>query len=285
MAGDARSQVESALGMRVREIRGLSGGCVGDVSCASLENGERVVVKVDAGRTPRLDAEGFMLEYLAAHSALPVPKVKHCTARLLIMEFVEGDSRFCSRAEDHAADLLAELHGVRAERFGLEQDTLIGGLHQPNAWTESWLEFFRAQRLLHMTREAQRERQIGSGMVGRMERFCEKLEGLLLAPEHPSLLHGDVWTTNVLAQDGRITGFVDPAVYYGHPEIELAFITLFGTFGDRFFRRYSEHRGIEADFFEVRRDIYNLYPLLVHVRLFGAGYLRGIEGVLQRHGC
>jgi fructosamine-3-kinase len=119
----------------------------------------------------------------------------------------------------------------------------------------------------------------------RIDRFSEGLDRLIEEPDHPSLLHGDVWTTNVLAEGDRITGFFDPAVYYGHPEIELAFITLFSTFGEAFFRRYDELRGIRPGFFEVRRGIYNLYPLLVHVRLFGGGYLSGVERVLDRHGC
>ena len=79
-------------------------------------------------------------------------------------------------------------------------------------------------------------------MLRRIEAFCGKLDALIMEPPHPSLLHGDVWTTNVLASGGRITGFIDPAVYYGHPEIELAFTTLFGTFGDAFFKRYHELR-------------------------------------------
>ena len=107
---------------------------------------------------------------------------------------------------------------------------------------------------------------------------------LLEEPEHPSLIHGDMWGGNILAESGRITGFLDPAIYFAHAEIELAFSTLFGTFGESFFRRYDEIRPIRPGFFEVRKDIYNLWHLLTHVRLFGAGYLPGIERVLSRHG-
>ena len=99
-----------------------------------------------------------------------------------------------------------------------------------------------------------------------------------------SLIHGDVWTTNVLARNGRVTGFIDPAIYYAHAEIELAFTTLFGTFDEDFLRRYEELRPIAPGFMEVRRDIYNLYPLLVHVRLFGGGYVASVESILHRFG-
>ena len=126
---------------------------------------------------------------------------------------------------------------------------------------------------------------MGKNTLRRIERFADNLDEWLIEPARPSLIHGDIWSTNVLASDNRITGFIDPAIYYGHPEIELAFITLFNTFGDPFFQRYDERNGIAPGFFDTRRDIYNVYPLLVHVRLFGGGYWSGIEQVLSRHGC
>ncbi|HFE66189.1 MAG TPA: fructosamine kinase, partial [Chloroflexi bacterium] len=120
--------------------------------------------------------------------------------------------------------------------------------------------------------------------LSRMERFCGHLDEWLAEPARPSLIHGDVWTTNVLAAGDRITGFVDPAIYFADPEIELAFTTLFGTFGQPFFRRYEEIRPLPPGFFDTRRDIYNLYPLLVHARLFGGGYGSSVESTLRRFG-
>ena len=93
-----------------------------------------------------------------------------------------------------------------------------------------------------------------------------------------------MWTGNILCRGDRIAGFVDPAVYYGDAEIELAFSTLFGTFGQPFFRRYQELRPLEPGFFEQRRDLYNLYPLLVHVRLFGGSYVDSVDRTLSRFG-
>jgi len=103
-------------------------------------------------------------------------------------------------------------------------------------------------------------------------------------PVRPSLIHGDMWGGNVLAANGMITGFIDPALYFADPEIELAFTTLFSTFGDTFFSRYNEHRPLAPGFFEERRDLYNLYPLLVHVRLFGGSYVDSVDGILRKFG-
>src|SRR3546814_4637170 len=95
-------------------------------------------------------------------------------------------------------------------------------------------------------------------------------------------LHGDMWGGNVLARGGRIAAFVDPAIYHADPEIELAFSTLFGTYGEAFFRRYEALRPLRPGFFETRRDIYNLYPLLVHARLFGGSYVASVDRILGR---
>jgi fructosamine-3-kinase len=93
-----------------------------------------------------------------------------------------------------------------------------------------------------------------------------------------------VWSANVLAKGDRITAFLDPAIYYAAPEIELSFISLFDSFGDTFFERYAEIRYIRPGFFEERRDLYNLYPLLVHVYFFGGGYLSSVQSTLSRFG-
>lgn len=281
---DIREVIETAVQIPIRDISPLSGGCVGQVYRVRLADGETLVAKVDEGANPVLAIEGFMLRYLTEHSDLPVPAVIHESDRLLLMSYLPGDSHFNRQAQAHAAELLAALHSITAPAYGLERATLIGGLHQPNPWTDSWLDFFREQRLLYMANEGLRTGRLPQSILPRLEKFCRRLDEWLVEPERPSLLHGDVWTTNVLAVNGRITGFVDPAIYYGHPEIELAFTTLFGTFDRPFFDRYQELRPIPAGFFEERRDIYNLYPLLVHVRLFGGSYVRSVDRTLRHFG-
>ncbi|MDA1107044.1 MAG: fructosamine kinase family protein [Proteobacteria bacterium] len=279
-------QIAAVIGAMPLSIEPLSGGCVGEVYRVTLADHGSLVAKVDRSAQPRLACEGRMLSYLAEHSRLPVPAVLHSSASLLLMEYLDGESHFSGAAQRHAAELLAELHDISAPRgFGFEEDTLIGGLHQPNPWAASWIEFFRDQRLMYMGGVAVEAGRMPHTLLGRLERFAARLDEWLEEPARPSLIHGDVWTTNVLARSGRITGFIDPAIYYAHAEIELAFTTLFGTFDEDFFRRYEELRPIAPGFMEVRRDIYNLYPLLVHVRLFGGGYVASVDSLLRRFGC
>jgi fructosamine-3-kinase len=281
---DALAAIEAALGRPVTDIAPLGGGCVGQVYRVSLADGEQVVAKLDERQRPTLVTEAYMLRYLAENSRLPVPSVLFAADRLLILEQLPGNSQFGWDAQRHAAELLADLHDISAAAYGLDQDTLIGGLHQPNSWMDSWLNFFRERRLLYMGEEGVRAGRLPGQLLTRLRRFSERLDEWLMEPDKPSLIHGDVWTTNVLAQDGHITGFIDPAIYYAHAEIELAFSTLFGTFGDEFFGRYVELRPIADGFFETRRDIYNLYPLLVHVRIFGGSYVNSVNQILRRFG-
>jgi len=276
--------VEAHLGERLLSARLLGGGCIGEVYKVEMGDGTKLVAKVDREGESHLEREAYMLRYLRERSELPVPTVFHDSERLLLMEFVEGSSRFSAVAERDAAELLAGLHDVTAEAYGHERDTLIGSLDQPNPWTESWVEFFRDRRLLYLARIAHEAGQLPMEDLGKVMRLAERLDEYLEEPERPSLVHGDVWSANVLAEGDRITAFLDPAIYHADPEIELAFIALFNTFGERFFRRYGELREIRPGFFEERRHLYNLYPLLVHVYFFGGHYVGSMEATLGRLG-
>jgi len=278
------AQIEQITGEAVVRVQALHGGCIGEVYRVQLANNQSIVAKVASGKSGTLDIEGYMLRYLVENSRLPVPEVIYSSDALLLMSFIEGGSRLGLHEQQHAAELLADLHSISAEQFGLERDTLIGPLHQPNPRTDKWLPFFTEQRLLYMGRTALDAGRLPRNIMIRLEAFCSKLDQWIQEPEQPSLVHGDLWTTNILAQAGRITGFIDPAIYYGHPEMDLAYSTLFGTFGSAFFDVYDELRPIPPGFFEERRDIYNLYPLLVHVRLFGGGYVASVDRILNQFG-
>ncbi len=281
---DLYNRAEAAVGSRPSAERALGGGCVGDLKRLDFSDG-RVLVAKSGAPGSRLDLEGHMLVYLAENSALPVPEVFLAEDDLLLMSFVEGGDALGREAETHAAELVAALHGIEADEFGFDRDTLIGGLAQPNQRSPLWLEFFRDRRLLHMAGLAREAGRLPDGSYGRVETLAAKLSNWIGGQARPSLIHGDLWGGNVMARDNRIAGFIDPAIYYADAEIELAFSTMFNTFGDAFFGRYREHREIEPGFFEERRDLYNLYPLLVHVRLFGGSYVGAVERTLTRYGA
>lgn len=281
MQAGHRSRIERIWGSPLARADFLPGGCVGEVWKLTFEDGEQAVAKTANG-DDTLDIEAYMLRYLANHSSLPVPQVADAAPDLLLITYVENNGSIGVRAQQHAADLLAELHEVTAPRFGHERDTLIGPLHQPNPWTDRWIDFFRDQRLLYLGRAADEAGQLPPGCLGRLEKLCDRLDNWLSEPKAASLIHGDIWGGNVLTRDDRIAAFIDPAIYHGDPEIELAYTTLFHTFGQHFFDRYREHRPLSPNFFDERLPIYHLYPLLVHARLFGGGYGGQVDGIIRR---
>ncbi|MBF0334094.1 MAG: fructosamine kinase family protein [Alphaproteobacteria bacterium] len=259
-------------GRVVAGARALSGGCVGAVYRVDFADGGALVAKLGPG----LEPEGWMLRHLGPH--LPVPQIIHADDDLLLMEWIEAGGRPAA-AQERLAELLAGLHAIPGPtRFGLERDTVIGGLPQPNPWEDRWLDFFRDHRLLFMAAQA----GLPPATLRRVETLAARLDQWFDEPERPSLIHGDCWDGNVLCRGSKVVAFIDPATYWADSEIELAFGTLFGTFGPSFFRRYQGLRPIRPGFFEARRDILNLYPLLVHVRLFGGPYLGQVEEILRR---
>ena len=284
--GDWPTVIEAVLGDRPTRITPLDGGCIADARRLEMPDGRWLVAKRESvshgGGT--LALEGWMLTYLARHTALPVPAVRYCDDGLLVMDWLPGGGALNDPAQRHAAELVAALHDIAGPHFGFERDTVIGSLAQPNPASDSWVAFFRDHRLRAMAHAAHDSGRLPADVLARVEAFAVHVDDVIAEPDRPGLIHGDLWGGNVLARDGRITGFIDPALYWADPEIELAFGTLFGTFGRAFFDRYTDLRPLRPGFFEERRDLYNLYPLLVHVRLFGGSYVRDVSRILGKLG-
>ena len=261
----------------------LSGGQVGQAVRCRLADGRDIVAKTSPGSA--LDVEAFMLRYLREHTVLPVPGVLHAEADLLVMEFVEGGAALSDAAEGEAGRLLAPLHDHTAERFGFERDTLIGPFTLDNTWTASWPEFYARRRLLPMAAVAADRGALPLTDQRRVERLAESLLERFDGDPAPSLIHGDVWSGNVIARrGGGLAAFLDPALYFADAEVELAFIDLFHTFGESFYEAYEALRPIATGYRTWRRDLYQVFPLLVHVALFGGTYLGALRERLEHLG-
>lgn len=276
-------KIESVTNQAVVAVQALAGGMISEVVKLEIASGDSLVAKVGNG-THDLAIEAFMLRYLRDNSELPVPTVIYADSDLLLMEFVAGVTEWDSDSLADLGSLLASSHQVQAESYGLERDTLIGPLCQPNRQSDSWIEFFRLQRLQYMIRVARASGHLPADLDARLRAFAETIHHHLIEPECPVLIHGDMWRTNVIVRGGRVAGIIDPAIYYAHNEMELAYMTLFDGVGPEFFESYQQIVPIERDFYSVRRHIYNLYPLLVHLSIFGAKYLQPLDATLKRFG-
>ena len=274
-----QAEIAEKLKKKIIAVAPLSAANNAQIYRLGIEGGISVVAKV-AERG--LDTEAFMLKYLKENSQLPVPTVHYSNEHVIIMEFIETHYSADDKAQRHAAEVLAALHGVTAPLYGFERDTVIGSLRQPNPQTADWVDFFANQRLIFMGRQALEEKKIDAKMMKQIEKLAGKLSVYIKKPNPPSLIHGDIWGGNILFGRSRVAAFLDPAIYYADAEIELAFIRLLGAFNDTFFGRYNELRPIAAGFEEERADIYNVYPLLVHTRLFGTSYVRKVQRILDK---
>lgn len=283
MNPDRMRHVETLIDRRVVACQALSGGKISEVVKLDLDNGESIVAKF-GDRSHDLTVEAFMLRYLRAHSELPVPEVFHAETNLLIMQYFDGQNSWDNTSLAHLGALLANCHQIKAKEYGLWRHTLIGPLHQPNTLSSSWISFFRDQRLLYITNLARRSGKLPSELETRLLRLAERIERFLIEPEAASLIHGDMWRTNVIVRGGQVVGVLDPAIYYAHHEMELAYMTLFDELCEEFFASYCERKTIDPGFFSVRRHVYNLYPLLIHLIIFGEKYIRPIDASLTRLG-
>ncbi len=275
------SKIEEVIDSEISEHSVLEGGMIGDVYRVDLKNGKSMILKM--GDTP-LDIEANMLRYLRKKTELPVPEVYHSSKNYILMEYVEGHNYREDGLEKEAAKFLSELHLMKNDRFGFDFDTLTGPIIQPNDYMDSWIDFFRENRLLYMNDKCFGSERISRSTYERVKELSNSLSEILIEPEKPSLIHGDVWKTNMIVKEGNIQAFLDPAIYFAHPEIELAYISFAETFNDKFYEYYDEISPIEEGFFEERCDVYNLYPLLVHAYLFGEDYPEMIDKKLKEIG-
>lgn len=200
------------------------------------------------------------------------------SAGFLVIEFIESGSS--GNAERFGA-ALAELHQRNSDQFGMSEDNYIGSLPQSNQKHSNWPCFFSEERIKPQLKMAVNSGKMEAGVHKQWNRISAKLTRLLPETE-PSLVHGDLWSGNYMYDNEGRSVLIDPAVYYGHPEMDLAFSKLFGGFSKEFYSGYESVRPLE-DNFDDRVPIYNLYPLLVHVNLFGGHYISQAKSVLNRY--
>jgi len=275
-------KLSKLLGTEVSSLHYLTTGQIGGVHEA-IVNGQRVVVK-ESESTDNLPIEAKMLADLKEVGLL-VPKVIACTQEYLVMEYIQSSKLSSCASEIAAAEQLAALHKHTNEgrMYGYYYDTTIGPLVQVNEQTQyNWALFLGQMRILPMAKLCYDKGVLPKALLERLERLCRDLYKYIdMSAITPSLLHGDVWSGNVIFnKEGA--HFIDPAIYYGDREMELAFILLFDTFGERFFGRYAEEHPLSEDFYEVKVPLYQIYPTLVHVALYGASYLGGLEELLKK---
>ena len=286
-----RQSVQRTLSARVGSAveilsyEAVTGGCIHRVHRLTTSLEEDFFLKWSphaVGDAFAAEADGIQ----ALHDAktLTVPELIGYSQEpaWILMEFVPHGRP----APDHPVRLgdgLAGLHCIRLEPYGWERANFIGSLPQSNGVMDDWHEFWW-QRRLALQMALARDRKLLPGRESEWTRLEASLESLLVgaSEEGPSLLHGDLWSGNTFAGPSGEPVLIDPAVYRGHREVDLAMTELFGGFPDRFYSAYEDRWPLLEGYRERRRAVYQLYPLLVHVNLFGGAYVDSTTQALER---
>ncbi len=261
----------------------VSGGCINNTYRLQTSKAD-VFLKWNTDQYQHMfECEAKGLETLASNSILDTPEVFNHGIEgkksFLLLAWLEKGPP-CSAFWESFGSGLARLHKVSSDTFGFDEDNYIGKLPQRNKNHDSWHDFFREERLKPQISFAKSRNLLDSSVERKFEILYDQLENLI-PKEAPSLIHGDLWSGNFIINSSGSVAIFDPAVYYGHRETEIAFTHLFGGFSSNFYSFYNEEFPLESGF-EDRVDIHNLYPLLVHVNLFGTSYLSGILQTLRR---
>jgi fructosamine-3-kinase len=275
------------MGQEVVSSRRLGGGDINDAFAVTLADKKQVFVKTNAN-APRgmFEAEARGLKWLGAPAVLRVPEVLATSksspggSSFLVLELIRSAPR--ARAFDEQLGRgLAKLHRSGSNGFGLDHDNFIGRLPQDNTPANTWAEFYGTFRLEAQLRMASDAGLATAGLVQDMGRLIDRLPGLVGPEEPPSRLHGDLWGGNLHVDEHGKPCLIDPAVYGGHREMDLAMMRLFGGFGPGVFEAYEDEWPLSAGH-EDRVPLYQLYPLMVHVNLFGSTYLGSVGRALRQ---
>lgn len=259
----------------------LSGGDINDAYRVDLDDGRAVFAKTNR-RAPddMFEAEARGLQWLTESDALRIPAVLACGPDFLALEYIAPGPRARDFDERFGAGLAA-LHGSGAAACGLPYDNYLATLPQRNDTRPTWAEFYARQRLEPLVERAV-DRGLGkAGWPADFERLFARLPELVGADERPARLHGDLWSGNVHVDDRGMPCLIDPAVYGGCREIDLAMLCLFGSPSERFFAAYDSEWPL-APGWRDRVTLYQLYPLLAHVCLFGGSYAGQTDRVLRK---
>jgi protein-ribulosamine 3-kinase len=230
------------------------------------------------------DTEQKGLALLGQQAVIRVPQVAICAhagnEQILILEWIERglktDSFWATFGEQ-----LAALHHVQAGSFGLNVNNYMGALPQNNQPADNWIDFFIHQRLQPQVQMAINRQLLEPAHARLFEKLYQRL-GELFPAEPASLLHGDLWSGNFLCDDTGKPVLIDPAVYYGHRSMDMAMTTLFGGFDALFYESYQYHFPLPANY-RQQWELCNLYPLLIHLNLFGKSYLADILNTIRRY--
>ena len=270
-----KNKIEDEIGAKIKSFSSLSGGCISDAYKIIDEKENNYFLKLNPSPKDLFIKESNGLKELKKANVIRVPDVKACNEEFLLTEFIPTGNRSKNFFEDFGRKF-AELHKFTGEKFGFYENNYIGSNPQINLADEDeeydWIAFYFNKRILYQYKLAEKNgyatKELREG-ISLLEKNIHKIIGNSAEP--PTLLHGDLWSGNYLPDENGNACLIDPAVYYGNREADLAMTKLFGGFSIEFYSSYYDSYPLKEDY-EYRENIYKLYHVLNHLNLFGKGY-------------
>ncbi|MEO3406980.1 fructosamine kinase family protein [Mucilaginibacter sp. CAU 1740] len=271
--------IKQKLNVDIKAASPVSGGDINEVYRLQSTGGDYIIKINNRYKFPEMfkrEAEG--LAAIKATKAIGVPDIifdeEVGDESFLLMEWIDA-GQSTAYASQALGQQLAQMHRTATPRFGFATDNYMGSLHQSNKQHDSWANFFIAERLLPMVKMAVDNHELSQTDMRRFEDLYNKLPDLFIE-EAPSLIHGDLWGGNYLISSDGKPYLIDPAVSYSNREFDIAMTTLFGGFDNAFYEAYNAEFPLQPGW-QKRLKLWNLYPLLVHVNLFGGSYAQQVR--------
>lgn len=273
---EIKERIEEFAKSKISSLIPVSGGCINNAFKIILNNKKSLFLKFNFNSSNDMFIkEAHGLAELRKAAAIRIPEVLLFDSFFLLIEFIESGEKLKNFYEDFGRKF-AQLHKFTQSEFGFYEDNFIGSNPQKNIAGDSektdWTKFFFNKRILFQYKLAEKNGYASSELKKGIFALENKIEKILEgSSEPPSLLHGDLWGGNYLIDENGEPCLIDPAVYYGHREADLAMTKLFGGFNDNFYKSYNEIYPL-SEGYSYRENIYKLYHILNHLNLFGSGY-------------
>lgn len=277
---------KSGIAISSIEFLAIGGGSINQTYKITINKNKHFFCKINSSsKFPYLfQKEKNGLQLLAKQNIIRTPAIIACeengNEQILVLEWIEQGLK-TKEFWEVFGEQLARLHHVTNRNFGLHEDNYMGALSQANSPSDNWVDFFVQQRLKQQIKMAADRHLLDSNHITQFKKLYASLTAIF-PEEQPSLLHGDLWSGNFLCDKKSLPVLIDPAVYFGNRNMDLAMTTLFGGFDNAFYEAYDYHFAFSQMRHEIW-DVCNLYPLLVHLNLFGKSYLHDILRTIQRY--
>ena len=276
ITSELKKKIEEITGAEIISNNSVSGGCISNACKLETTSGKNYFLKFnDFSSNDMFVKEANGLRELRKANVIRAPEVISAENSFILLEYIESDHPSRNFFEDFGRKF-AEMHKYRSDSFGFFEDNYIGSTDQKNIPDENeknnWVEFYWNKRILFQYRLSEKNGFATSELKDGIKKLESNVNNILSASEEkPSLLHGDLWGGNYMPDENGNACLIDPAVYYGHREADLAMTKLFGGFDSKFYTAYNEANPLKEGW-RYRENIYKLYHVLNHLNLFGRGY-------------